>query len=83
MSLHVSHLPTDKKLNRIDIHGMNRDELLANEARIQTNRSCFVIDLNKSLSFLRIGATGEYNASNLAPAWRLSLSPIDYFTKRH
>lgn len=62
MSSHVSHLPPNKKLSRVDVHGMNQNELQANEARIATNGKYFVRDLNANPSFLGICGTGEYDA---------------------
>jgi len=62
MSSHVSHLPPNKKLDRVDVHGMNKEELQANEARIKTNGKSFVRDLNENPSFLGICDTGEYDA---------------------
>jgi SAM-dependent methyltransferase len=62
MSSHVSHLPPDKKFSRVDVHGMNRDELQANEARIATDGKCFVRDLNANPNFLGMCDSGEYDA---------------------
>jgi len=62
MSSHVSHLPTDAKPARVDVHGMNREELSANEDRIRTGGSCFVRDLNENPSLLGMCDTDQYDA---------------------
>jgi len=62
MSSHVSHLPK-KQLGRVDVHGMNQDELLANTARIQTNGNIFLRNLNETPSFLGlINTNASYDA---------------------
>ena len=62
MSSHVSHLPPNKPLHRVDVHGMNPIELEANEARRATNGSAFVRNLNENPTFLGLCETAEYDA---------------------
>mmetsp|Transcript_14450 Transcript_14450/g.22292 ORF Transcript_14450/g.22292 Transcript_14450/m.22292 type:complete len:265 (-) Transcript_14450:287-1081(-) len=62
MSSHVSHLPPNKQLERLDVHGMNAKELIANEARKQTDGNYFVRNLNENPSFVGICGTAEYDA---------------------
>lgn len=60
MSSHVSHLPTNKNFRRVDVHGMNTEELSANKARIRTGGRSFVRNLNDNPSFLGTCADEEY-----------------------
>ena len=64
MSSHVSHLPERKieSYGRVDVHGMNKDELLANEARKITNGAAYIRNLNDDPSFLGLADTGAYDA---------------------
>jgi len=64
MSSHVSHLPKARieSYQRVDVHGMNKNELLANEARISTNGGAYVRNLNDDPSFLGLADTGTYDA---------------------
>jgi len=62
MSSHVSHLPPNKIVSRVDVHGMNLEELESNKARIETGGSCFVLNLNDNPSFVGICETAEYDA---------------------
>lgn len=62
MSSHVSHLPPSKRLSRVDVHGMNLEELESNQARIETNGSSFVRNLNDNPSFVGLLRTCEYDA---------------------
>ena len=52
MSSHVSHLPRDKTWKRVDVHGMNAQELEQNHARRATNGMAFVRDLNENPSLI-------------------------------
>eukprot|EP00546_Thalassionema_frauenfeldii_P021130 CAMPEP_0178896742 /NCGR_PEP_ID=MMETSP0786-20121207/1353_1 /TAXON_ID=186022 /ORGANISM="Thalassionema frauenfeldii, Strain CCMP 1798" /LENGTH=246 /DNA_ID=CAMNT_0020567201 /DNA_START=91 /DNA_END=831 /DNA_ORIENTATION=+ len=61
MSSHVSHLPPHKRLGRVDVHGMNAEELRANPARNETGGNYFVRNLNDNPSFVGICDTGEYD----------------------
>jgi SAM-dependent methyltransferase len=62
MSSHVSHLPSNKRLSRVDVHGMNLEELEVNQARIDTSGSCFVRNLNDNPSLIGLCETAEYDA---------------------
>jgi SAM-dependent methyltransferase len=63
MSSHVSHLPeTTKTFARVDVHGMNLDELNANQARAKTEGRAFVRNLNDNSSFVGLCETYEYDA---------------------
>ena len=54
MSSHVSHFPQDvlSRIRRVDVHGMNREELLENNARRSTNGNIYVRDLNANPSLV-------------------------------
>ncbi|KAG7370952.1 methylase [Nitzschia inconspicua] len=52
MSSHVSHLPPERTFRRVDVHGMNAEELVLNPARQSTNGSVFVRNLNDNPSFV-------------------------------
>mmetsp|Transcript_44507 Transcript_44507/g.135662 ORF Transcript_44507/g.135662 Transcript_44507/m.135662 type:complete len:271 (-) Transcript_44507:525-1337(-) len=65
MSSHVSHLPPPerKPLSRVDVHGMNPEELGANPFRSATGGSALVRDLNRTPSFVGVcDSTAEYDA---------------------
>ena len=69
MSSHVSHLPALKTLGtqpprlRVDVHGMNAQELTQNEARARTGGSLFVRDLNDNPSLVGLCDTdSKYDA---------------------
>lgn len=68
MSSHVSHLPDnpDKSgtpaVARLDVHGMNADELKANPSREKTNGLALVRNLNENPSFLGFADTASYDA---------------------
>jgi 2-polyprenyl-3-methyl-5-hydroxy-6-metoxy-1,4-benzoquinol methylase len=62
MSSHVSHLPETKAFARVDVHGMNLEELNANQARIKTEGTAFVRNLNENPSFVGLCETSEYDA---------------------
>lgn len=57
MSSHVSHYPRDvlQRIQRVDVHGMNREELEQNEARRSTNGDIYVRDLNANPSLVGLG----------------------------
>jgi SAM-dependent methyltransferase len=65
MSSHISHLPHNKLSNgsfaRVDVHGMNQDELEANMARVHTNGYVLVRDLNENPSLLDLNIA-KYDA---------------------
>jgi hypothetical protein len=54
MASHVSHLPDDVMVHlaRLDIHGMNAEELEQNSARKATSGSTYLRDLNANPSFV-------------------------------
>lgn len=60
MSSHVSHLPEEMPLSRVDGQGMNAAELAANPAFATTNGSWIVHDLNRDPS-LPFAADGAYD----------------------
>ena len=70
MSSHVSHLPDNRVNNidgpvvaRLDVHGMNVEELKANPMRTKTNGLFLVRNLNENPSFLGFGGeTACYDA---------------------
>ncbi|CAB9510186.1 Methyltransferase [Seminavis robusta] len=63
MSSHVSHLPSDVPLQRVDVHGMNAQELERNPARNATGGNLYVRDLNDNPSFVGlIDDNQEYDA---------------------
>ena len=65
MSSHVSHLPGPKlrsgHYRRVDVHGMNEEELMANDARRTTGGDAFVRNLNDNPSFVGLADTGTYD----------------------
>ena len=61
MSSHVSHLPIDSVPSRLDVHGMNAEELQANPSREKTNGFFLVRNLNENPSFLGFGETAFYD----------------------
>ena len=65
MSSHVSHLPAPKlrsgHYRRVDVHGMNEEELMANDARRTTGGDAFVRNLNDNPSFVGLADTGTYD----------------------
>mmetsp|Transcript_9184 Transcript_9184/g.13550 ORF Transcript_9184/g.13550 Transcript_9184/m.13550 type:complete len:270 (+) Transcript_9184:152-961(+) len=61
MSSHVSHLPKSKSLSRVDVHGMNREELEQNSARSTTGGMAFVRNLNTDPSFVGLCDSAEYD----------------------
>jgi len=65
MSSHVSHLPQhkvdSKYYRRVDVHGMNEEELTANGARKTTGGHAFVRNLNDNPSFVGLADTGIYD----------------------
>jgi len=64
MSSHVSHLPDDvqTKIKRVDVHGMNQEELESNPVRRATGGRVLVRDLNANPSLVGLCHTGEYDA---------------------
>lgn len=52
MSSHVSHLPPDLPIKRLDLHGMNAKELEQNERRVSTGGKFWVRDLNDNSSLI-------------------------------
>ena len=46
MSSHVSHIPVEVSCSRVDVHGMNEEELRQNPAMQATGGSIFVHNLN-------------------------------------
>jgi hypothetical protein len=60
MSSHVSHLPPNKPLIRVDVHGMNAQELEENRARQRTDGSSLVRDLNENPSLIGL-CDGPYD----------------------
>jgi SAM-dependent methyltransferase len=63
MSSHISHLPSERKFQRVDVHGMNAEELQQNVARQSTNGQAFVRNLNHNPSFVGlIDNTACYDA---------------------
>ena len=52
MSSHVSHLPPTKSFKRVDVHGMNAQELQENPARKATQGAVLVRDLNENPSLV-------------------------------
>jgi SAM-dependent methyltransferase len=63
MSSHVSHLPETKAFARVDVHGMNLEELNANPARAKTGGRAFVRNLNENPSFVGLcDEISEYDA---------------------
>lgn len=63
MSSHVSHLPPDLSLERLDVHGMNARELEQNPVRAATGGAAWVRDLNDNPSFIGLCDTnGRYDA---------------------
>lgn len=69
MSSHVSHLtppanpPNSPTVARLDVHGMNADELKANPFRKKTGGLYLVRNLNENPSFLGFGETACYDAA--------------------
>ena len=61
MSSHVSHIPADVSCSRVDVHGMNAEELRQNPAMQATGGSVFVHDLNREPS-LPFSGRAEYDA---------------------
>lgn len=62
-SSHVSHLPESLSLKRVDVHGMNAEELELNQARAATNGSVFIRNLNDNPSFVGLcDVDGQYDA---------------------
>jgi SAM-dependent methyltransferase len=59
MSSHVSHLPSELSLERLDVHGMNVKELEQNTARTATDGATWVRDLNDNPSFIGLCDTNE------------------------
>lgn len=53
MSSHVSHLPSEGlAIERVDVHGMNSEELERNPSRQSTNGNAYVRNLNDNPSFV-------------------------------
>ncbi|KAL3935172.1 MAG: hypothetical protein SGARI_003083 [Bacillariaceae sp.] len=62
-SSHISHLPSERNVRRVDVHGMNIEELQQNSARQATNGRAFVRDLNDNPSFVGlIDEDSQYDA---------------------
>eukprot|EP00288_Rhodomonas_lens_P018203 CAMPEP_0177714616 /NCGR_PEP_ID=MMETSP0484_2-20121128/13549_1 /TAXON_ID=354590 /ORGANISM="Rhodomonas lens, Strain RHODO" /LENGTH=304 /DNA_ID=CAMNT_0019226547 /DNA_START=107 /DNA_END=1017 /DNA_ORIENTATION=- len=61
MSSHVSHIPVEVSCSRVDVHGMNEEELCNNPAMQATGGSVFVHDLNREPS-LPFAGECEYDA---------------------
>ena len=61
MSSHVSHIPAGAPLARLDVHGMNGQELEVNPARRQTNGAMMLRNLNDNPSFLGLAETAVYD----------------------
>jgi SAM-dependent methyltransferase len=62
MASHVSHLPAGMTLERVDLHGMNPDELDRNPARQATQGAAFVRDLNANPSLIGLCDDTTYDA---------------------
>jgi hypothetical protein len=74
MSSHVSHYPPDvlSRIRRVDVHGMNEEELQQNPARQSTNGNIYVRDLNANpslvgLGLLDISSQSDTTAMNQSP----------------
>lgn len=50
MASHLSHLPDDLRIERLDVHGMNKEELIMNGSRKATNGSLMVRNFNDNPS---------------------------------
>eukprot|EP00525_Craspedostauros_australis_P007163 CAMPEP_0198116068 /NCGR_PEP_ID=MMETSP1442-20131203/9430_1 /TAXON_ID= /ORGANISM="Craspedostauros australis, Strain CCMP3328" /LENGTH=354 /DNA_ID=CAMNT_0043773755 /DNA_START=145 /DNA_END=1209 /DNA_ORIENTATION=+ len=60
-SSHVSHLPTTLKYRRVDVHGMNLEELRSNPWRSITQGQAMVRDFNDNPSLMGLDSA-EYDA---------------------